>query len=145
MFEKIMKGSIAGILGGIVFGLWMADKGALPMIAQLVGGASAGLGFGVHLIFSAIIGAGFTVLFDRQMDGPASGILWGMVYGFVWWFLGPLTLMPLGLGMGLQWTAAAVSGTIPSLLWHVVFGGITGLAYIAMSGDMAGRIAPARA
>jgi hypothetical protein len=145
MFEKIMKGSIAGTLGGIVFGLWMADKGALPMIAQLVGGASAALGFGVHLIFSAIIGAGFAVFFDRQIDGPASGILWGMVYGFVWWFLGPLTFMPLGLGMGLQWTAAAVSATIPSLVWHVGYGGMTVLACIAMSGDMAGRMAPVRA
>ena len=78
-------------------------------------------------------------------EGPATGILWGMVYGFVWWFLGPLTLMPIGLGMGVQWTASAVASTIPSLVWHAVYGGILGIAYVALSGEMSGHYAPARA
>ncbi|MFQ5694097.1 MAG: hypothetical protein ACE5IM_13785 [Nitrospinota bacterium] len=136
MFEKIVKGSVAGVLGGFVFGLWMSGQGILPMIAKLVGGSSASLGFGLHLVISAAIGASFAVLFSAKVEGPATGILWGTVYGFVWWFLGPLTLMPLGLGMGLQWTASAVAGTIPSLLWHVAFGGIAGIAYVALSGEI---------
>ena len=144
MFEKILKGSVAGVLGGIVFGLWMADKGVLPMIAKLAGGSSAGFGFGVHVLISAVIGAGFVALFHKQVEGPATGVLWGMVYGFVWWFLGPLTLMPIGLGMGVQWTASAIASTIPSLLWHGVFGGIVGLAYVALSAEAPGRYASAR-
>ncbi len=40
--------------------------------------------------------------------------------------------MPLMMGMGLQWTAAAVAGTIPSLIWHLVFGGVLGVSYEAL-------------
>ncbi|MFQ5913244.1 MAG: hypothetical protein ACE5JS_08685 [Nitrospinota bacterium] len=145
MLEKVLRGSIAGLLGGLVFGLWMADKGALPMIAGLVGGSSGVLGFGVHLLISTVIGGTFGYYFDRLIEGPLSGILWGMVYGFLWWFLGPLTLMPIGLGMAPQWTASAVAATIPSLLWHVVFGGVTAIAYLALAGEGGRRLVSAKA
>ncbi len=141
MLNKMIRGGIAGLMGGLVFGLWMSDKGVLPMIAKLVGGASPTLGFFVHMVISALIGASFGFLFNRRVEDQATGILWGLVYGFVWWALGPLTLMPVGLGMGPQWTAAAVSSTIPSLLWHVVFGGITGLAFFSLKAKVIDRVA----
>lgn len=140
MVDKIVKGSVAGVFGGLVFGLWMAGQGILPMVAKLVGGFSPLLGFGVHLVISAVIGAGFSVVFHRQIEGLTTGVLWGMVYGFVWWLLGPLTFMPLGLGMAPQWTTSAVAATIPSLLWHVVYGGVTALTYVAMQGERVGRL-----
>lgn len=63
-----------------------------------------------------------------------SGIFWGFVYGVIWWFLGPLTLMPLFLGMGLgtSWTAAALSAQIPSLIGHIIFGVLLGWVYAAL-------------
>ena len=64
------------------------------------------------------------------VEGQVGGF---RVYGFVWWFLGPLTLMPLGLGMGIQWSAASVSATLPSLTWHLVFGGVLGVSYVALN------------
>ncbi|MEE8313066.1 MAG: hypothetical protein V3R91_02000, partial [Myxococcota bacterium] len=56
-----------------------------------------------------------------------------------WWFLGPLTLMPLSLGMGLQWTASAVAGTLTSLIWHLVFGGVMGITYAALTTHVASK------
>jgi len=64
--------------------------------------------------------------------GLIPSILWGLVYGFIWWFLGPLTLMSLMMGAGLQWTASAVEQTIQSLIWHLVFGGVLGVSYEAL-------------
>ncbi len=130
--ERGLKGSFAGILGGIVFGVWMAEKGVLVAIASMAGGSSPFLGLAMHLAMSAGIGASFAVLFSRLAEGVSSSTLWGLVYGFIWWFLGPLTLMPLMTGMGLQWTATAVAGTIPSLIWHLVFGGVLGVSYEAL-------------
>ncbi len=49
MIEKVMKGAIGGLFGGLVFGLWMAEQGTLPTIAKLVGSSSAGVGFLVHM------------------------------------------------------------------------------------------------
>ncbi len=43
------------------------------------------------------------------------------MYGLVWWFLGPLTLMPLFMGMGLggNWNGGAMVQAAPTLLGRV--------------------------
>lgn len=131
--EQGLAGGIAGLFGGIAFGLWMASQGALAMIASMMGGSSSFLGLIIHLMISWAIGVSFGVLFSRLAGGFIPSTLWGLVYGFAWWFLGPLTMMPLMMGMGLQWTAAAVAATIPSLVWHLIFGGVMGLSYAALT------------
>ncbi len=130
--QRGVRGAFAGLLGGIVFGVWMAEKGGLVAIASMAGGSSPVLGMVMHLVTSMGIGASFAVLFSRLAVGLIPSILWGLVYGFIWWFLGPLTLMSLTMGMGLQWTASAVAQTIPSLVWHLVFGGVLGVSYEAL-------------
>jgi hypothetical protein len=38
-----------------------------------------------------------------------SAVGWGVSYGFVWWLIGPLTLMPILLGTTPDWTAGATA------------------------------------
>ncbi len=130
--DRGLRGAFAGLLGGSVFGVWMAEKGVLAAIASMAGGSSPFLGLVMHLVISMGIGASFAVLFFRLAVGLIPSILWGLVYGFIWWFLGPLTLMSLMMGAGLQWMASAVAQTIPSLIWHLVFGGVLGVSYEAL-------------
>ncbi len=130
--DRGLRGAFAGLLGGSVFGVWMAEKGVLAAIASMGGGSSPLLGLVMHLVISMGIGASFAVLYFRVAVGLIPSILWGLVYGFIWWFLGPLTLMSLMMGTGLQWTASAVAQTIPSLIWHLVFGGVLGVSYEAL-------------
>ncbi len=130
--ERGLRGAFAGLLGGSVFGIWMAEKGVLVAIASMAGGSSPVLGLVMHLVISMGIGASFAVLYFRLAVGLIPSILWGLVYGFIWWFLGPLTLMSVMMGTGLQWTASAVAQTIPSLIWHLVFGGVLGVSYEAL-------------
>ena len=130
--DRGLRGAFAGLLGGSVFGVWMAEKGVLAAIASMGGGSSPLLGLVMHLVISMGIGASFAVLFFRVAVGLIPSILWGLVYGFIWWFLGPLTLMSVMMGTGLQWTASAVAQTIPSLIWHLVFGGVLGVSYEAL-------------
>ena len=130
--DRGLRGAFAGLLGGSVFGVWMAEKGVLAAIASMGGGSSPLLGLVMHLVISMGIGASFAVLYFRVAVGLIPSILWGLVYGFIWWFLGPLTLMSLMMGTGLQWTASAVGQTIPSLIWHLVFGGVLGVSYEAL-------------
>lgn len=130
--ERGFLGATAGVAGGAVFGVWMAQNGVLAAIAGMMGSGSSLLGLVIHLIISAGIGASFGMLFSRLAESVATSTLWGLVYGFVWWFLGPLTMMPVMMGMGPQWTASMVAATIPSLIWHLVFGGILGIAYEAL-------------
>ncbi|MCP4571532.1 MAG: hypothetical protein GY838_04210 [bacterium] len=63
--------------------------------------------------------------------GTVSGTVAGVLYGALWWLLGPLTLMPLfmGMGMGVNWNATAAAAMLSSLYEHLVFGLVLGFAY----------------
>lgn len=127
---RIVNGAIAGIAGGVVFGMLMAMMDMLPMVGMLIGVDNAVVGFLVHLVNSAVIGAIFGVLAWGVAGkiGPVLGA--GMVYGVIWWVLGALILMPLWLSV----TADPVMSDMVfvvgndqwlSLMGHVIYGLIT--------------------
>ncbi len=80
---------------------------------------------------SVIIGVGFAIVLGRFVSGISSGVGVGLAYGGAWWILGPLTLMPLlmGMGFGVNWNAAAAAAMLPSLVGHLMYGGVLGLVY----------------
>ena len=131
--QHAMIGAVAGLVGGAVFGVIMGIMGMLPMIAGLIGSNSAVAGFMVHMVISAIIGAGFGLIFGARVVDLQSGALWGAIYGAVWWILGPLLIMPVMMGMGPQFGMALTMPMIMSLMGHLIFGVVTGLAYPMVS------------
>jgi uncharacterized membrane protein YagU involved in acid resistance len=129
--KRLVYGAIGGLLGGLVFGVMMAKMEVLPMIGKMVGQPSAGVGFLVHMANSAVIGAGFALVFHRFSTRITRGLRYGLLYGGVWWVLGPLTLMPLflGMGLGVNWNAAAAVKMFPSLIGHLMYGAVLGISY----------------
>ena len=118
----ILSGATAGLVGGLVFGLVMLDTGLLPTVAQLVRVDSPVVGFVVHMFVAAIIGAGFGVLVWHQLPSAGETLFWGLAYGTFWWYLGPLTLLPLMSGGGLTWDLGSAQEALPALLGHVLYG-----------------------
>lgn len=127
--EHMRAGVLAGLIAGVVFGAMMGMMGMLPMIAKLIGGSSALLGFVLHLVVSAVIGLIFSIFLGHAAVDKAKGIMLGLVYGLIWWFLGPLIIMPVLLGMGVQLSAQGMQMALPSLWGHLVYGFILGLIY----------------
>jgi hypothetical protein len=139
MSTKIGASVVAGLIGGVLFGMMMhmmmaptPDGGQMPvmaMIGQIVGSPTVGVGWVYHLFNSAVIGAIFGVLLGDRVHGFASALGWGAAYGFVWWIVGGLVLMPVLLGM-----PAFAPLTMPpmrmvamgSLVGHLIFGLILG-------------------
>ena len=142
--RELKWGAYGGIAGGLIFGGMMGVMGMLPMIGSMVGQPTAAVGFVVHMVNSVIIGAGFALVLGRFVSGTGSGVGIGLAYGGAWWFLGPLTLMPLlmGMGFGVNWNSAAAAAMLPSLVGHLMYGGILGLVYTWLR-DRA--VAPVRA
>ncbi len=109
MRSDISSGLVAGLTGGIVFGMMMQmmsaptpQGGQMPMmamVAMVVRSGSPLVGWLYHLFNSAVIGAIFGWLFGGRVQSFVAGLGWGAVYGFVWWILGALILMPVFLGM----------------------------------------------
>ena len=129
MNSKLRLGIYAGLFGGSIFGVMMAVAGMYPMISSMVGMENAIVGFVIHLIISAVVGAIFGfALDDMVMQGPGMSLGVGAVYGIVWWVLGPLLIMPAVMGMPLF----AVEAQTGSLFGHVIFGITMGVAYSNM-------------
>ncbi len=125
-------GAVASLVGGVSFSLVMASTGALSRIASLVGGTSPLLGFLVHLVISAPIGMSYGVLFQRESPTVGAGVVWGMLYGLVWWFLGPLTFLPIMLGGSFTWTPEAANAALPELIGHLLYGAATALVFLLL-------------
>ncbi len=130
--SALLRGAAASLLGGLLFSLVMLATGTLPRVARLVGGTSPALGFAVHLIIGALIGATYGLLFHHEATDGRAAVAWGSLYGLCWWFLGPLTLFPILLGGTFTWTTAAASAQLPSLLGHLMYGIALALAFRAL-------------
>ncbi len=129
--RELKLGAYGGLAGGLIFGAMMGLMGMLPMIGSMIGQPTAAAGFAVHMANSVIIGVGFAIVLGRFVSGTPSGVGVGLAYGGVWWILGPLTLMPLlmGMGFGVNWNVAAAAAMLPSLVGHLLYGGVLGLVY----------------
>ncbi len=130
--RAIIVGGLAGIVGGWAFGKWMAQANFFPLIAGLAGSDSMMVGMTLHFVFAVIIGASFGVLFQRDVRGYGSCMGWGAGYGLFWWFLGPLTMMPIWQGNHIDWSYQRGGALFGSLVGHVVYGLIVGLIYAAL-------------
>jgi hypothetical protein len=62
LVNRVIAGVVGGLAGGVVFGVLMQMMGMIGMVAMLVGSDSVAIGWLVHLVIAAGIGAGFGLL-----------------------------------------------------------------------------------
>lgn len=130
MGAKAVGGLVGGLAGGIIFGAMMHMMGMLGMVAGLIGAEGTAAGWAVHLVISAGLGIGYALTVGAMDPGLGASAGFGLVYGAIWWVLGPLILMPLIMGM----SAFPEIGQdqILSLVGHLVYGLILGLVFVAL-------------
>lgn len=131
--NNLATGALAGVVGGLAFGMVMVNLGILPLVAGLVGSESPTVGFLTHMLISIIVGATYGALFRSYTDGYGANLMAGLAYGAIWWMLGGLTLFPLFLGEAVRWSGEAATAAFPSLVGHLIYGGVAGLAYQAFA------------
>jgi uncharacterized membrane protein YagU involved in acid resistance len=109
----------------------MHAREMMPMVADLIGSQSIGVGWLVHLFNSALFGAIFALLFFRWISkpGPAMGI--GLFYGLAWWVVGALWIMPAWLDMS-EMIFEVNDNAWWSLVGHLLFGLILGTIYVVL-------------
>ncbi|MFQ5946268.1 MAG: hypothetical protein ACE5NC_08470, partial [Anaerolineae bacterium] len=126
--DGLLAGAIAGLVGGIVLGGLVLAVGEQASLAYPLR-SDPGLGGWIgHALFGAFLGAGFGAFVWRQRPGAGETFFWGLAYGFFWWFLGPLTIVPLSEGRAVAWDVHEAQRTFPDLLAHLLYGASTGLA-----------------
>ena len=97
--RALWLGAVAGLIGGVPFGMMMGMMGMMPMIGMLVRVDSVFAGVLVHAAISAITGAIYGFFAARLPQTWRVAALAGIAYGVIWWVLGALVLMPAMLGM----------------------------------------------
>jgi uncharacterized membrane protein YagU involved in acid resistance len=132
LLRALVVGGAAGVVGGWAFGKWMAQVNFFPLIAGLVGSSSVMVGMTLHFTIAVIIGASFGVLFQRDVRGFGSCLGWGLGYGIFWWFLGPLTLLPILQGSTPDWSYERGAALFGSLVGHIIYGLLLGLVYATL-------------
>ena len=73
----------------------MFATGVLPKIAGLDSPLSVFRALLLHLLVSALIGMTFGLLFRHESSSIGLGVMWGWLFGVIWWYLGPMTFLPL--------------------------------------------------
>jgi uncharacterized membrane protein YagU involved in acid resistance len=126
------SGAIAGLAGGVVFGVMMGMMGMLPMVSMLIRQENAVIGFVVHMAISAFIGAVYGLIAGRFALTWLNAVIGGAVNGIVWWILGALILMPLFLGMN-EMILVIGSAQWMSLLGHILYGLVTAFVFIPLA------------
>jgi len=130
--RAVVGGILAGLAGGWIFGKWMAQVNYYPLIADMVGSHSRMVGESLHFLFAVIIGVSFAFLFQREVRGLGSSMTCGVAYGIFWWFLGPLTILPLWMRHRPDWSNEHASDLFGSLVGHILYGVVIGLLYSAI-------------
>jgi hypothetical protein len=130
--RSIEWGGLAGLVGGLVSIPAMAATGILPKMAGLdtsFGGIS---GVVIHLLVSVGIGMTYGLLFRDEAPSIGLGVPWGFLFGVIWWYVGPLTLLPLILTGVYDWRASVAAALLPSLIGHLIYGGATAFTFLLL-------------
>lgn len=129
------RGAIAGLIGGLASGLALLRAGALPQTGWLPLPDWEYSGLVLHVAGGAVLGLGFALLMLRQREGAGETFFWGVTYGSLWWFIGPLTLLPLTLLGFIAWDVHSAQEAFPSFIGYLVYGAVAGLVLAALRGD----------
>ena len=143
--RAIWRGTMAGVIGGLLFTFVMVQIGALEGVAALARAESRVVGLGIHFIISIIWGASYGLLFRRQAYDVGSAMGWGLSYGVFVWFIGPNTLMPILLGAVPIWTSETAASLVASLVGHLAYGVGLGLTFHYFEARFSPWWIPARA
>lgn len=157
MRSDINCGVVSGLVAGVVFGIMMQmmsaptpEGGQMPMmamVAKVVRSDSMAVGWLYHLFNSAVIGAIFGWLLGSRSHTYTAGLGWGALYGFAWWIIGGLILMPVFLGMppfAPLMMAPMRPVAMGSLMGHLIYGLILGGGFAMLAQGLPGRTWHAR-
>lgn len=125
-------GALAGLIGGVASSPVMLATGVLSKVAGIETSFYGLKGLVIHLTVSAVIGMSYGVLFRNEGSSLTMGVCWGWLFGLTWWYLGPMTLLPLALTGVCDWSTSAASALLPSLIGHLIYGAVTASVFLLL-------------
>jgi uncharacterized membrane protein YagU involved in acid resistance len=132
LIRSLQWGALAGLAGGLISSPVMLATAIFPRTAGLGTGLTSLTGFLLHLVIGALLGTSYGLLFRNEAPNVGLGASWGWLFGLIWWYLGPMTLLPLMLTGECDWSTDAASALLPALMGHLIYGASTALAFLLL-------------
>jgi len=132
ILQSLGWGALAGLVGGVAASPVLLATGVLPRVAGLGSGFPGVTGLIIHLATSAVIGMTYGLLFRNEGSSLSAGVPWGCVFGLIWWYLGPMTMVPLIFTGEADWRANAASALLPLLIGQLFYGAVTATIFLLL-------------
>jgi len=132
------RGTVGGIVGATAMAVLVSLmnpptlSAAIPALYGLSGGIA---GWVVHLSHGAVLGVVFAAGWGAlDVEGVGATVGAGLAWGVLTWAGLAALVMPVWLStVGFAGAPPFPNFAVPSLLWHVVYGGVLGGAYAALA------------
>ena len=126
-------GAFSGFAAGIAAGIILHILWVLPALSLLVARPpTPGTGWVVHVLISALSGALFGIAVMSIRQSRSNLVLAGIVAGALVFVLGPLTLVPMAIGLGPQFSF--IAKWLPVGAAYLVYGALLGAIHYAALG-----------
>lgn len=132
ILQSLGWGALAGLAGGVAASPVLLAAGVLPQVAGFGSGFPGLTGLIIHLATSAVIGMTYGLLFRNEGSSLGVGVPWGCVFGLIWWYVGPMTMVPLIFTGEADWRASAASALLPLLIGQLFYGAVTATVFLLL-------------
>jgi hypothetical protein len=139
--NKLVNGMLAGLIATVVLSLLMVMKGmmglmpdvnVIAMLAKQMGTGPA-MGWAAHLMIG-VIGYGIAYAFIFSDLPFGNHFLRGIALGVAGWLMMMVAVMPMmGSGLFGMQMPSGMMVPVATLMLHMVFGAVLGLAYAKLS------------
>ncbi len=130
MGKLLYAGFLAGLVAGLVSGLMLQLMWVLTPLSLLLSlPPNPSTGWIPHLIISLIFGVVFGLVAGALRLERSGAVAGGLITGLLAWIVGPLTLVPLWIGLPPQYTLA--SRWLKVLAAYLVYGLVLGEVFHA--------------
>ncbi|ASQ46038.1 hypothetical protein [Legionella clemsonensis] len=131
----ILHGIIAGIVAGVVFAIFLLMSGRIETLGSVINMPTKTGGLLIHAAVSIIAGIVFALVLGWLIRSWIAAIVWGLLFGFGMWIVGPMTLLPYltaGTSLFSKWTLVGIKANIPPLIGHLIYGFVLGIVFYAL-------------
>ncbi len=123
----ILRGLLAGAAGFIVISL--VPVGQERMLSALGQTDMAGAAWMGPLVIALIWGLLYALGHPRSTPTAGAAVVRGAGFGFLFWVIAGLTVLPILRGDGLDWSIPDAQAAFPAFVGSILFGAIAALVY----------------
>ena len=131
----------AGLAAGLAAALLLHGMATWDAVRAGAGGWTILGTLAGDLASGAAGGAAFAAVFRYQPGSPAFSASGGLLFGLLWWVVGPLTAAPVWSGHLPDLSVREAGDAFPALSGHVLYGALLGIGFYTVA-SLRGRAAP---